>query len=325
MFSRIERFIIALMFALLFAGAALIVAQAQEAVPASQTGVNEECANCHTEYFTTWQSGAHGQSGADPAFVQSWTEQGKPGACLVCHVTGYDPATATWQEDGITCAACHGEVSEDHPKVPVTVDRSPDLCGRCHSDTRFGWQGWEGSTHYQRGMDCSVCHDAHSAALKDIQPVEGQPAMADASQLCINCHKEVSMEFPYSEHHQRGVSCIDCHVEHLEEENRDPHSLPDHSFNANLKTCTTCHSDQMHSATNEASMPSAEGSTEVAVEPVEPAEMQFAAVTPEPAPVSPVGYAGLAGLVGLAAGMVLAPWLERFYHRVTKRHPHNEE
>jgi hypothetical protein len=37
-----------------------------------------------------------------------------------------------------------------------------------------------------------------------------------------------------------------------------------------------------------------------------------------------VGYAGLAGLVGLAAGMVLAPWLERFYHRVSK-HQHEEQ
>jgi hypothetical protein len=48
-------------------------------------------------------------------------------------------------------------------------------------------------------------------------------------------------------------------------------------------------------------------------------------VTNEPTPVSPVGYAGLAGLVGLAAGMVLAPWLERFYHRVSKQRQHEEE
>jgi hypothetical protein len=58
---------------------------------------------------------------------------------------------------------------------------------------------------------------------------------------------------------------------------------------------------------------------------VEPAPVVEATpVTPQPTPVSPVGYAGLAGLVGLAGGMVLAPWLERFYHRVVK-HEHNEE
>ena len=38
------------------------------------------------------------------------------------------------------------------------------------------------------------------------------------------------------------------------------------------------------------------------------------AVASEPAPVSPLGFAGLAGLIGLAAGTVLAPWLEKKYH-----------
>ena len=47
-------------------------------------------------------------------------------------------------------------------------------------------------------------------------------------------------------------------------------------------------------------------------------EVELASVTPEPGPVSPVGFAGLAALIGLAAGMVLAPWLERFYLRAVK-------
>jgi len=42
-------------------------------------------------------------------------------------------------------------------------------------------------------------------------------------------------------------------------------------------------------------------------------------VTPEPGPVSPLGFAGLAGLIGLAAGMVLAPWLERSYHHAVRK------
>ena len=47
-------------------------------------------------------------------------------------------------------------------------------------------------------------------------------------------------------------------------------------------------------------------------------DVELASVTPEPKPVSPVGFAGLAALIGLAAGMVLAPWLERFYHRAVQ-------
>jgi predicted CXXCH cytochrome family protein len=328
MFARFERLTIALIFALLAAGGTLIVANAQDATPpVTGAQANEQpCAVCHTDFQMIWQSGLHGQAGDDPVFIKSWEDQGKPGACLVCHVTGYDPATATWTADGVTCESCHGPANPNHPAEPMEVDRSPDLCGRCHSDTRFGWQDWQGSTHYQRGMSCSVCHDPHSASLKEIPVAENTTALKDASQLCINCHKEVSMEFPYSQHHEQGVSCVQCHVEHLEDQTREPHSMPDHSFQASLQTCNTCHADQMHSATSEASIPTGEGVTPVEVTESTPTEeaVQSTPVTSEPSPVSPIGYAGLAGLVGLAAGMVLAPWLERFYHRVSK-HQHEEE
>jgi hypothetical protein len=74
----------------------------------------------------------------------------------------------------------------------------------------------------------------------------------------------------------------------------------------------------MHSAT-EAISP--EGSTlPVSIEPAE--EVEAASVTPEPEPISPMGFSALAGLIGLAGGMVLAPWLERWYHRAVK---HNRE
>ena len=265
-------------------------------------------------------SGPHGHAVDDPVFVEDWTTQGKPGACLVCHVTGYDPATATWKADGVTCEACHGEAPADHPKSPMPVDHSTDLCGRCHSDTRFGWQEWTISTHYKRGMECTVCHDPHSAALKQVATAKGQiPTFEDASELCITCHNEYSMDFPYSNHHQKGVSCVDCHVNHLENDDRTAHSVPDHSFNASLKSCNTCHADQMHqpgeSMQTETTVPDTQ--TSLAEQ-----EVELASVTPEPGPVSPVGFAGLAALIGLAAGMVLAPWLERFYHRAVK---HDDE
>ena len=316
---RIERLLIALMVALLFAGVTLVFAQAQGENPLQQTDT-PNCANCHTEFYTNWMSGPHGHAGDDPIFTQEWSTQGKPGACLVCHVTGYDPATATWKADGVTCEACHGEAPADHPKSPMPVDHSTDLCGRCHSDTRFGWQEWTVSTHYQRGMDCAVCHDPHSASLKQVARANGQaPTYENASELCITCHNEYSMDFPYSSHHQKGVSCVDCHVNHLENEERAAHSVPDHSFTASLKSCNTCHADQMHKP-----------GTPVQTETTQPTsgqtasgtEQQLASVTPEPAPVSPVGFAGLAALIGIAAGMVLAPWLERFYQRAVR---HDEE
>lgn len=314
MFAKIRHFLIALFFAVLAAGITLVMASAQDGVdPLLQEGQNNsECVACHTEFEMKWRGGPHGQAGSDPVFQEEWSRQGKPGACLVCHTTGYDPASGTWQSDSVTCEACHSPAPADHPKSPMPVERTPDLCGRCHSDTRFGWQDWQGSTHYQRGMSCVTCHDPHSAALKITGPRDGS-AYADGSELCINCHQEASMDFPYTAHHQEGVSCVDCHLNHLEAAEREAHTMADHSFRANLATCNKCHAEQMHAPTDAigpGTPPRADHSS-VSV-------LQQSSVVPEPAPVSPLGYATLSGLIGLAGGMVLAPWLERFYRRVVK-------
>lgn len=318
----IERLLIAVMFALLAAGVTLVVANALSADPQPAAQFSSNCTACHTEYQMTWESGAHGQAGDDPVFIAEWTDQGKPGACLVCHTTGYDPATATYEASGVTCEACHGPANENHPKEPMPVDRSTDLCGRCHSDTRFGWQDWTVSTHYQRGMDCATCHDPHSASLKKVAPALNDKGLPtdEVSSLCINCHKEYSMDFSYTSHHQKGISCVDCHVKHIEDEERTAHTVPDHSFNASLQSCNTCHAEQMHSPTEAAI---AEG-TSAPVENIE-ADIKLASVTPEPAPVGPIGFSVMAGLIGLAGGMVLAPWLERWYHRNVKHETHNTE
>lgn len=323
MHSRIERLLIALMFALLAAGITLVVVRAQDGgptnPPVAATAQTPPCVACHTEFATEWENGAHGQAVSDPVFVQQWTQQGKPGACLVCHVTNYDPATGTWQENGVACEACHGPMKPDHPKAAMPVDLSPDLCARCHSADRFGWQNWQASAHYQRGMNCTTCHDPHSASLKITRSLTGGAAYNDASQLCVNCHKDVSMNFPYSVHQKQGVTCINCHVTHTVKSAADAHSVPDHSFKASLDSCNTCHSDQMHSAAQASTTTRPAGASVPAALPI-----QQAGLSPFPAPVSPMGYAGLAALVGLAAGMVLAPWLEKWYRRAAT-HPSGGE
>ena len=111
MYSRYYRLLIALIFALLAAGATLLMARAQEGTPVAPTqpaAQTPACVACHTEFATEWKNGPHGKAVSDPVFVDEWTKQGKPGACLVCHVTNYDPATGTWLEDGVACEACLG-------------------------------------------------------------------------------------------------------------------------------------------------------------------------------------------------------------------------
>jgi hypothetical protein len=124
------------------------------------------------------------------------------------------------------------------------------------------------------------------------------------------------MNFPYTAHHEKGVSCVDCHLNHLEDADRDAHTMADHSFQAALATCNKCHADQMHMPTDAAAPGgSAPAGTHNTSAPLAPPST----LAPDPAPVSPLGYATLAALIGLAGGMVMAPWLERSYRRLTRQ------
>jgi hypothetical protein len=304
MFSRPERLIIALMAALVFAGVTLIAADASSQLSHPPTEGEVGCETCHADFMEDWQNGPHGQATVDPVFNEAWEAQGKPGACLVCHTTGYYPATGTWEEDGIACEACHGPIPADHPTNPASVNRSPVLCGSCHSDARFGWENWEGSSHYQRDMTCINCHDPHQATLKTIVP-EGSTA-DNASVMCQNCHSEYSQDHIHTIHGQSGVSCRDCHLTTMEIEST-PHTVQDHSFHATLAACNSCHAEEIH------------GDESIAAPAHPEVEFSSVVVTPEPVPVSPFGFAGLAALIGLAAGTVLAPWLEEKYRELAKK------
>jgi predicted CXXCH cytochrome family protein len=342
--TKLERFFLSLMFALLLAGVTLVITQVQyvEAAPASAptstpeivptstpasvtiTNTVPNCSGCHKGIYDVWQMGLHGQAGTDPVFVESWNSQGQPGACLICHNTDYDPATGISADNSVSCIACHSPVPADHPDEKMPIDVSPDMCGKCHSDPRFATQDWQLSAHYQRNMTCSVCHDPHTAGMKS---VEGDQNVQDASDLCANCHKDAMNNFPTSKHAEAGVTCVNCHLGfNIGNQIVDPadfiaaHRAPDHSFVPTLDTCNACHSNQMH-APGQAVAAAAILAEEVGGTPTPqptPVATAVSPVTGEPAPVSPVGFAGLAALVGLMGGMILSPWLERLYRRLSK-------
>jgi len=151
MMPRIERLLIALMFALFAAGITLIVASAKDGRTDTPAQFTSDCAACHTEAKTTWENGAHGTS------------------------------------EVVTCETCHGSPSTEHPNTPMPINRSPDLCIGCHADSRFGVEDWKASKHNQLGMECATCHDPHGATLRKAEgPGDAQVITDDVSQLCIN-------------------------------------------------------------------------------------------------------------------------------------------
>jgi len=330
MTSRYIRIVSILIVFLAMIGVILVIADTQTStlaqaptptsLPLKATADN--CGSCHSDIHVMWHKGAHGdtradaalgQQGnclachaeipqssmpdlttADPNFNDFWVDQGKPNNCLQCHVTGYDPVTATWKTDGITCEACHSPIPSNHPDDNIPVDKNTDLCRTCHTDDRFGWDTWKESAHSQNNITCSNCHDPHSTALKPTDQ-----SSTDASSLCENCHKEMAQISTHSRHVDTGATCVLCHIGSSKGDD-DFHQVPDHDFNPKLEACNGCHADQMHGEGKAVSLVIAQDVPVVEMAVEEP----VSAVSAAPAQVSPFGYAGLAAAVGLAIGFI---------------------
>ena len=274
-----------------------------------------ECEDCHPAFQKAWEGSAHSKALTcdechrelvDGKFEGSSASHqhgllGGPEACLTCHTTGYDPETNTWQAEGITCAACHSPIPEKHPQEPMPVDRSANLCGKCHTETLFEWQA---SKHRQNDLACVSCHGPHSTDLK----------AGDPSALCATCHRTRASNFAHSAHSEEGLSCADCHLGSLNGQVGEGRAKRDHSFYVRLSTCNACHSYQMHdpiAVHPEQLTPTPEAE-------LTEAEIEAFGANIEPKPANAFSFFLLSGLIGMAAGMVLAPWLERWYQRISQ-------
>jgi predicted CXXCH cytochrome family protein len=286
-----KRLVIGLIFALPLMVITYAIALASG--PAQDVPTDPDCASCHAAFVEAWGNSLHGHATTDAAFNESWLEQGQPPECLECHTTGYDPETGTYKAEGITCEACHSPYTAEHPLAPMPMDRSAELCGKCHTETHFEWQV---SMHREEGVDCVACHDPHKTGLK----------MESQQMLCSSCHRSRASNYAHTAHSKQGLSCTDCHLSQITESPIEGHSKQDHSFFVSLETCNTCHSFQMHD-------PGAVHLDNPTPEPVDTmSSVQTETVQSEPVPVSPIGFTAMSGLIGVAFGIVAAPWLEKW-------------
>jgi len=257
-----------------------------------------DCQTCHPAFYASWENSHHGQAMTDPVFEAAWLTQGQSPECLVCHTTGYDSNTNTWMADGITCEACHSPINKNHPNQPMPSDRSASLCGTCHQETLFEWQV---SEHRETNLVCVDCHGQHSTTLRS----------EDADSLCSNCHRERASNFGHTAHSQEGLSCADCHLGPTGGETGEGHAARDHSFDVRFSTCNACHAYQMHDPTDvhldEPSDPVMDAMVSV----------ETAGVSVDPAPVSPIYFALLAALIGMAFGLLVSPWIEKWYRKIS--------
>jgi predicted CXXCH cytochrome family protein len=109
-------------------------------------------------------------------------------------------------------------------------------------DEVYVYGSFRQSRMHEAGVECSDCHDAHSATLR---------APGDA--VCARCH--LPQRFDVTEHHRHppdAASCLDCHMTerlYMVVDGRRDHSFrvprPDLSLQLGTpNACNQCHDDQ---------------------------------------------------------------------------------
>jgi predicted CXXCH cytochrome family protein len=195
----------------------------------------QDCQECHLDVSKDWEPSPHAHAFDDPYFQQQWEGLGEPEECLSCHTTNFNPATGEYEVDGISCQACHGEVTDAHPPAPVPILADTEYCGSCHTTTLSEWHR---TGHAAQGIGCNSCHDPHSQ----------QNLFEDHDQLCINCHEDTMDHYLEGIHEENDIGCVDCHALVI-----PPDPIPDdgivptgHAFTITPATCVACHTDALH-------------------------------------------------------------------------------
>jgi predicted CXXCH cytochrome family protein len=227
-------------------------------------------------------------------------QTGEPEDCRECHQITYahwaESAHANTDGDEVACSTCHNPAPDSHPDKIMPTDISSRMCGDCHKET---FAQFETSVHQDNELACVNCHDAHGTTIKT----------ESSAELCEGCHRENVHFFSYTPHAEQGLTCVDCHLNIQDAVAGEAHGIRQHTFSVGLDSCRECHLDEMHypNPQNEDALPVGE------------AQAGFLPGSEDAAGSSPFQFVLLAAIVGMGAGLVLSPWIERWYVRVSNQ------
>lgn len=212
------------------------VTHPQDDEPVMPEGDVQECAECHLDVAEQWSQSPHAHAYDDPYFQDRWLGMGNPDDCLSCHTTNFKASTGEYLSEGVSCEACHGKTTDNHPPEIVPVKADTEYCGSCHTTTLNEWRK---TGHAAVDVGCMDCHNPHSQKNLFENPDE----------MCLNCHQEEDMGVYLEDLHvQKDIGCVDCHALVI-----PPEMIPDdgivptgHAFEITPATCVACHTDALH-------------------------------------------------------------------------------
>ena len=206
-----------------------------ESSPTFRAAVPALCGNCH-------RTGGRASLAADLSQKAAFTDYSRSvhGRGLI--EKGLLPSAV--------CIDCHGS----HLVLGRTDDRStvyptnvPATCASCH---RGIYKEFIKSVHYtgqpgknERLPNCADCHSPHT-----ISEVEQDAFIAEVTQQCGSCHKDLSETYFDTMHgkayrlgYREAAKCSDCHGAHEILATDDPNSSV--GLKNIVATCQQCHDD----------------------------------------------------------------------------------
>lgn len=149
--------------------------------------------------------------------------------CAACHTTGFNASDLEWEDEGVTCEACHGpasehlEVGNDIRDIPDRRDRrdleatislglDAQTCGQCHS-RGVDAEGHPFAADYRAGQTL-LAEDGYSLVATD-DPVHwwntGHASQANMqfNEWMLSGHGSAFTDMQSAENFQIG--CLACH------------------------------------------------------------------------------------------------------------------
>lgn len=224
--------------------------------PASLADLSaQQCASCHPDFYSEWQTTIHAQSWTDPYFQADWQFDDSQHNCRLCHtpldrqqpqkVLAYrdtdkwDPVLednpdfdVALQHEGVTCAACHyrdGKIvgvfgDTNAPHEVQKLDDPNQVCVRCHIVEGERWDT------FFRFPPCGTVAEIRSTLKENLKDNRNDKLTASGNAMKLLPEKKVeditSMagsgiaaagnSGEISIVDYRSLGCVQCHMQLIE-------------------------------------------------------------------------------------------------------------